>query len=106
MNFTIEEEHGYLVLRFTGEVDINCHPHARDVILDCLKQGNNTAIDLSAVTYIDSSGIASLVESFQLAKENDLKFGLVDISDKVLSVLQLAHLDKAFPTYGSIAELP
>jgi anti-sigma B factor antagonist len=61
-------------------------------------------IDLSAVTYIDSSGVASLVEGYQTAKKQNLKFGLVGVSKAVLSVLQLARLDKVFPIHSSMAE--
>jgi len=97
MQFEISDEHGNLIIRFSGEVDYHAHPHSRDIILGCLNQGRNTYINLSAVTYIDSSGVASFVEGYQLAKEQNLEFGLMDLSDAVLRVLHMAHLDKAFP---------
>ena len=61
-------------------------------------------VDLSQVEYIDSSGVASLVEGYQTAKKQSLKFGLVGVSDAAMSVLKLARLDKVFPIYDSVAE--
>lgn len=104
VGFEIDDEQGYLVVRFTGEIDLYGTPHAREVILNCVKSGRNTVIDLSAVTYIDSSGVASLVEGYQLAKNKQLEFGLVNTSEAVMNVLQLAHLDKVFSIHASLTE--
>jgi len=104
VKFEIDDEQGYLVIRFEGEIDLYGTPHAREVILNCLKSERNTVIDLSAVNYIDSSGVASLVEGFQQAKNQQLEFGLINISDAVQNVLELAHLDKVFTIHASLDE--
>ncbi|MGD8743064.1 MAG: STAS domain-containing protein [Granulosicoccaceae bacterium] len=104
VSFEIADEQGFLVIRFAGDIDLYGSPHAREVILDCLGKSRNTLVDLADVKYIDSSGVASLVEGYQLAKNKQLRFGLVNVSDAVMSVLQLAHLDKVFPVYASVAE--
>ena len=104
VKFEIDDEQGYLVIRFEGEIDLYGTPHAREVILNCLKSERNTVIDLSAVSYIDSSGVASLVEGFQQAKNQQLEFGLINISDAVQNVLELAHLDKVFTIHASLDE--
>ena len=104
MELKIREEGGYTVIQLSGEVDLSCSPEARKSILACLKTNKNLLIDLSGVTYIDSSGVASLVEGYQTAKKQDLKFGLVGVSKAVLNVLQLARLDKVFPIHASAAE--
>ena len=69
-----------------------------------LEKNKNILIDLSLVTYIDSSGVASLVEGYQIAKKQSLKFGLIGVSDAAMSVLKLARLDQVFPIYNSIDE--
>lgn len=104
VSYSIDDEQGFLVIRFAGEIDLYGSPHAREVILDCLGKSRNTLVDLAAVAYIDSSGVASLVEGYQLAKNKQLRFGLVNVSESVINVLQLAHLDKVFPIYASIDE--
>jgi len=102
VNHWIEDEQGFLVIYFSGEIDLHGSPHAREVILDCINQERNTVIDMSGITYIDSSGIASLVEGYQLAKNKQLEFGLINVSKSALSVLKLAHLDKVFPIHNSL----
>jgi anti-sigma B factor antagonist len=56
------------------------------------------------VSYIDSSGVASLVEGYQTAKKAGRRFGLIGVSDAAMSVLQLARLDKVFPIHANIEE--
>jgi len=103
MPYQIKAESGYDIVLLTGDVDLSCSPDARKTILDCLKGGRHTLVDLSAVSYIDSSGVASLVEGFQTAKKKSLKFGLIGVSEAALSVLELARLDKVFPIHADLA---
>ena len=102
--YNTREESGYAIIELDGEVDLSCSPDARKQILDCLGSGSDLLVDLSRVTYIDSSGVASLVEGFQTAKKKSLKFGLVGVSDAAMSVLQLARLDKVFPVHASVED--
>jgi len=104
MPFNVRDHLGYAVVELTGDVDLSCSPEARKVILECLEQHRDVVVDLSAVTYIDSSGVASLVEGFQTAKKNGLRFGLVGPSESALNVLTLARLDKVFEIHRSVEE--
>jgi len=104
MAYQIREDRGYSVVLLTGDVDLSCSPDARRTILDCLDSSNDTLVDLSEVSYIDSSGVASLVEGYQTAKKKNLKFGLLGVSGPAMSVLELARLDKVFPIYADIEE--
>lgn len=94
----------YTILELRGEVDLSCSPDARKQILQCLDAGRHLLIDLAAVSYIDSSGVASLVEGYQTAKKKSLRFGLVGVSSAAMGVLQLARLDKVFPIHASVEE--
>ena len=102
--YSVKENGGYSVVHLTGEVDLNCSPEARKVILDCLRSNTPLLIDLSAVTYIDSSGIASLVEGYQVSRTLNLEFGLVGVSNRAMSVLRLARLDQVFPIFASVED--
>lgn len=93
-------------MQLSGEVDLSKSPAARKVILNCLKKQRHVLIDLSAVDYIDSSGVASLVEGFQYARSHDLAFGLVGTSEAAMKVLHLAHLDKVFSIYATLDDWP
>ncbi len=104
MSGTVKVEGAYAVVCLEGEIDLHSSPDARKLILGCLQEGKPTLVDLLAVAYIDSSGVASLVEGFQLARQRQLDFGLVGVSPAALNVLKLARLDKVFPIYASARE--
>ena len=96
MKHDIREDQGVVIVGFDGDVDLQSSPEARDVLLGAVAKGMPILVDLSKVGYIDSSGVASLVESFQSARKAGTNLALVSISDGALKVLQLARLDKVF----------
>lgn len=102
MNINIKHEDGISILELAGDVDLSCSPEARKHILEALQDNKNLLINLADVTYIDSSGIASLVEGYQTAKKHSLDFALLSASEAVMSVLQLARLDKVFPIFDTL----
>lgn len=56
-----------------------------------------TIVDMSGVGYIDSSGIASLIEAFQTARQRNLRFALAAVPERAQRVLKLARLERVFP---------
>ena len=104
MNISSREEGGYAIIGFDGDVDLSCSPEVRKLILHSLEAGQHLLIDLSKVSYIDSSGVACLVEGYQTAKNMKLEFGLVGVSEAAMSVLHLARLDKVFPIHTTVEE--
>lgn len=96
MNYQTREERGAIVVMLEGDVDLQSSPEARKVLLDTVGKGMPILVDLSQVGYIDSSGVASLVESFQAARKTGQNLVLVSVSDGAKRVLELARLDKVF----------
>ena len=79
------------------EIDLDNSPKVRENIKELLNSTKIVEVNLANVSYIDSSGIASLIEGMQMAKELAGKeFHLVDVSNEVMKVIELAHLDKIF----------
>jgi len=99
-----EQRDGFEVVVLNGEVDLSWSQQARRSVLDALRSGDPVAVDLSAVSYIDSSGIAALVEGFQQARGKGQRFVLLSPSDAVRSVLKLARLDKVFRLVDSLED--
>lgn len=91
-----EQGDGYVLVRLSGEVDLSWSQTVRRAVLDALDHALPVGVDLSAVSYIDSSGIAALVEGLQCARTRGLRFALVAVSDAVRAVLELARLDRVF----------
>jgi len=84
------------IIYATGDIDLSNSHELRKTILAALKANASVFVDLSGVNYIDSSGIASLVEGLQFSKSNDKKFILTKPSTQVNAIMELARLDKVF----------
>ena len=97
-----ELQNGVRVLSLAGEVDISSAPELRKLILNHVLAGEAVLVDLSAVGYIDSSGIASLVEGHQAARRIGGSFGLLQPSEPVMGVLRLARLDRVFALHQAL----
>jgi anti-sigma B factor antagonist len=93
----------YVLVRLKGEVDLSWSQQVRHAILAALGDSEKVGVELSEVSYIDSSGIAALVEGFQNARGKGQQFGLVAVSKAVMAVLQLARLDRVFPIFPDLA---
>ena len=104
MGHTVRNEQGMLVVVLQGDVDLDSSPAARSVLLESVGTGQPVLVDLSGVPYMDSSGVASLVEAYQAARQSDGFFGLAAPSTTVLRVLQLARLDRVFRMFESVDE--
>ena len=104
MEHAVREEQGSLVVSFEGDVDLENSPKAREVLLGCVAKGRDVFADLSAVSYIDSSGVASLVEAFQASRKKGTRFALVAVNAAALRVLELARLDKVFTIHETLSE--
>ena len=63
MQADTREERGTWVVVLAGEIDLEQSPKAREILLESVGRGLPVLVDLSAVEYIDSSGVASLVEA-------------------------------------------
>jgi anti-sigma B factor antagonist len=102
MTGNIQEQQGRLIVMLDGDVDLNRAPEIRRLLLDCVARGQDVLVDLSGVTYIDSSGIASLVEALQTAGKNNIGLGLVSVSHDARKVFELARLDKVFTIHRDL----
>ena len=69
MKHEVIEKGNTVIIALKGEVDLESSPMARELLLGNVEGRDRILVDLSAVTYIDSSGIATLVEAFQRAKK-------------------------------------
>ena len=86
-----------VVLAVEGSVDIYSSPELRGelkVVLD--KKAPRVVVDLAGVTFVDSSGLATLIEALQKTKAYDGRLLLCNLTKTVLGVFQLANLDHIF----------
>ncbi|MSR45000.1 MAG: anti-sigma factor antagonist [Phycisphaerales bacterium] len=82
-----------IVLRPGGDIDMARAPSVRKAVAEVMRtRPQKLIIDLSSVSYMDSSGIATLVEALQHAMRNKMKFVLVGITPRVKSAFEISRL--------------
>lgn len=96
MKMHSNDQGGVVTVSLTGEIDLQHSPNLRRQLMDLMFDRRDVLVELAGVSYIDSSGIACLVEAYQTARKNGTRFVLVAVSAPVMRVLQLARLDKVF----------
>ncbi len=97
MAVTTESRGEAVIVRPSGDVDLAGSPTLRVELRRV--QGNKpgrVVIDLSSVPYMDSSGVATLVEAMQVARRSGTKLVLCGLQDKVRSIFEIARLDTVF----------
>ncbi len=92
-----------LVVRPVGDVDLSRSPSFRGELKKVLDEGpGRLVIDLSSVPYMDSSGVATLVECLQIARRGSIPLVLCAMQTKVRSVFEIARLDSVFTISESV----
>lgn len=97
---------GASVVDIVGDIDLYNSPEVRKALLDAIraKGAQRVVVNLSGVKYIDSSGVASLVEGLKVSRTANVKFALYGLSHAAKEVLELSRLIKVFEVYGSEEE--
>lgn len=98
MNIQVDEKKpGVFVVSLTGDLDMSSSPQVRKALLPIFRKDvSHVIVDLNDVPYIDSSGIATFVESLQLSRKSQIRFSLAGACHRVESIFELAHLKSIF----------
>jgi len=104
MVYEVRSEGDTTIVSLAGEIDLENSPNVRRILLESVGKKRGVLVEMSSVSYIDSSGVASLVEAFQSARRGSTSFALVAVSDAAMRVLELARLDRVFAIHASLTE--
>jgi anti-sigma B factor antagonist len=101
----VRQQDDAVVVSLQGDIDLNTAPEVHKTLVDvCQDEPKRIVVNCRDVSYIDSSGIGTLVEVFRRARSFDGKLLLCCLNDRVYSVLEITRLDKIFAVYKSEAE--
>jgi anti-sigma B factor antagonist len=85
------------IFAISGELDMNQVPVVREQLAAAVAdQAPQVVLDLSGLTYIDSSGLALFIEQLQRVQSYGGKFALFGLTDSVRRILEVARLDQVF----------
>lgn len=105
MALKTENKNGLVVCYVEGEIDINTSPDIKknfEKIID--KKTPRVVINFSKVTYVDSSGLATLVEILKGMRSYGGKMRLSNLSPKIKSLFEITKLEKLFDIIADEAE--
>jgi anti-sigma B factor antagonist len=104
MKASTRDENGTTIVDVVGQIDMGSSPALRKTLLESLKGTDCVAVNLIEVKYIDSSGIASLLEVLKEARQSKKRLVLFGLTDAVRQVLQLTRLTGVFEICDTEAE--
>lgn len=90
-----------------GRVTVDTSPRLRSVLLEMLRRKDCRPvlnIDLSAVSYLDMSGLATLLEALKAAHQRAGRIRVVGINGQTRMLAEVAELDEIFRLAGSEVE--
>jgi anti-sigma B factor antagonist len=105
MNIKEKTEGEIVVLDIEGEITFNTSPALREKLIKLIDKDNKKiVVSLEGVGYIDSSGMATVVEMLQKVKATGGHLVLCQLQEKVDGILQMMHLKDIFDIYNSLDE--
>ncbi len=103
MNVNVETRDSATIIQPQGDVDLASSPVFRARLQEAQEQAQaKLVIDLSSVQYMDSSGVATLVECLQRSRTDGTPLVLCQLHERVLSVFQIARLDGVFDIVATV----
>jgi len=96
------QESAFIVVAPEGEIDLHSSPLVKDQIEPLIiGQRPNVVVDLTGVSYIDSSGLAVLIEAMQRVQTYGGKFSLCGLRENVRHIFAIARLDQVFQIFAN-----
>jgi anti-sigma B factor antagonist len=91
------------IFDIVGDIDLANSPQIRKAVLHEIREERTPKVvmNLTKVRYIDSSGVASLVEGLKASRDAGSRFILFGLSPSAREVLQLSRLLKIFEVYDN-----
>jgi anti-sigma B factor antagonist len=104
MKISIRDAGEAKIVEVDGDVDLGTSPDLRRTLLDALRVSPKLALNLAAIRYIDSSGIATLLEVLKDSQRLGKQFVLFGLSPAVQQVFRLTHVIRIFQVFDSEQE--
>ena len=97
MQINVIKKDNDILVKLGGEIDFNTSIDLREKLIGLISSlPANMIVDMSGVEYIDSSGVATLVEILQALGKKNGKLIIAGLKERVKDVFDLAHLNEVF----------
>jgi anti-sigma B factor antagonist len=94
---------GPTVLPLEGEIDLHVSPRIAAALTEMIAtKPSRLVVDLTRVSYVDSSGLAVLIEAMQNVEKYGGTFALAGLQETVRSIFEIARLDQVFRIFPDL----
>ena len=94
------------LITVSGEVDLATSPDLDTAIIAAIESGSSSlVIDLTDVSFMDSSGLGVIVRGLKRCREADKDLDLVITNERVLKVFGITGLDQVIPIHDSLEDI-
>ena len=94
---------GVRVVEISGELDIATSPRVRELLSDAASDGDRPIVlDLARCTFIDSTGLATLLHGTKPAQNGESNVAIVSVGGEVRKLLELTAIDKTIPVFDAV----
>ena len=101
----VSQQGSAVVLKLGGEIDMRCSMELRSKFMEILSEKPPILIvDMGEVDFMDSSGLATLVEALQRTRRQKSQLKLAGVKKRVRSVLEISRLESIFQVYANVNE--
>jgi anti-sigma B factor antagonist len=98
-------EDGLHIVALSGEVDLHHSPELREVLARHASERRAALlVDFTEVSYIDSAGLATLIEYLQKALKYGGQLALIGVGSRLRPVFELARLNDVFAIHPTVSE--
>src|SRR5688572_13454530 len=105
MNWTEERDAQLLTIKLSGEIDLQHSPKLRQLLQSKVSlKAPVILLDFTDVKYIDSSGLATLVEYYKNSRSFSGRLAVAGLSNRVRSIFDLVRLGEVFGIFATVSE--
>lgn len=100
---TVDHSEEGALVRLQGRLGIDSSPDLRERLLATLRGQPSKVliVDLTAVSYIDVSGVATLLEAFKIARNQHTTLRLKGLQGRMARLFEVTGLAALFETSGA-----
>ncbi|WP_435204133.1 STAS domain-containing protein [Micromonospora sp. bgisy143] len=107
MDFALATRRGRVgtVVEVAGELDMSTTSRLRDGLLEVVASGARVVVvDLTAVRFMDSSGLGALVVAYKELRARDGWLGLAGVQPPVRKVLSVTSVDRVIESFDTVQD--
>jgi anti-sigma B factor antagonist len=103
LRLVVENRSGHVLVRALGEIDLSSAPNLTNAAEDAFSDGYRLLLlDLSGVTFMDSTGISAVLSVDREAQDRDAHAAVIAPSENALRVLEMLGVDQVLHIYDSV----